>query len=265
MALGTIIKKFRQKPPLGSQINWGHPLSKGLVGCWLMNEGRGNKINEIVKGKPATNVGGTWIAGLNYQQLKFGTLSGKYVNCGNVGEFSGNQTIFIMFNWDGSSNGTHRLINRPISDSTGSDSSYSVVLYSGTTLKFDVETSSIGTYKSASTAISAGYHKLFCINNMQGTVDIILNNKRTVGDSWSGGSRRTDNTFNTYFSRWNSTYEQNWVNSISYVCMWNRILSPSEIRQLYAEPYCFINPPTVWSKFKTAVEAVIDNSQYWIM
>lgn len=26
------------KPPEGSQINWGHPLSRGLVGCWLMNE-----------------------------------------------------------------------------------------------------------------------------------------------------------------------------------------------------------------------------------
>ena len=32
---------FDSCPPLGSQINWGHPLSKGLVGCWLMNEGRG--------------------------------------------------------------------------------------------------------------------------------------------------------------------------------------------------------------------------------
>lgn len=31
------------KPPLGSQINWGHPLSQGLVGCWIMNEGGGLK------------------------------------------------------------------------------------------------------------------------------------------------------------------------------------------------------------------------------
>ena len=30
-----------EKLPLCSQINWGHPLSQGLVGCWLMNEGGG--------------------------------------------------------------------------------------------------------------------------------------------------------------------------------------------------------------------------------
>jgi hypothetical protein len=40
-----------QKPPLGQQINWSHPLSKGLVGCWLMNEGSGNKIYDSVSKK----------------------------------------------------------------------------------------------------------------------------------------------------------------------------------------------------------------------
>jgi len=30
------------KPPLGTPLNKHHPLSKGLVGAWLMNEGRGN-------------------------------------------------------------------------------------------------------------------------------------------------------------------------------------------------------------------------------
>jgi len=38
----------RQKPPLGSLINWAHPLAKGLVGCWLINEGSGNKIINLV-------------------------------------------------------------------------------------------------------------------------------------------------------------------------------------------------------------------------
>ena len=33
-----------QKPMLGAQINWVHPLAQGLVSCWLMNEGSGNKI-----------------------------------------------------------------------------------------------------------------------------------------------------------------------------------------------------------------------------
>lgn len=35
------------KPLLGSRIDPEHPLSRGLVGCWLMNEGSGNRIYDI--------------------------------------------------------------------------------------------------------------------------------------------------------------------------------------------------------------------------
>ena len=35
------------KPVLGSQIQVGHPLSTGLVGCWLMNEGSGSRVNDL--------------------------------------------------------------------------------------------------------------------------------------------------------------------------------------------------------------------------
>jgi hypothetical protein len=36
------------KPPLGSQINYAHPLSRRLVGCWLFNERERRREN----GKP---------------------------------------------------------------------------------------------------------------------------------------------------------------------------------------------------------------------
>ena len=35
------------KPFRGIQINWAHPLARGLVGVWLMNEGTGNKIYDL--------------------------------------------------------------------------------------------------------------------------------------------------------------------------------------------------------------------------
>jgi hypothetical protein len=35
------------KPPLGAKINFAHPLAKGIVGCWLMNEGGGNKVYDL--------------------------------------------------------------------------------------------------------------------------------------------------------------------------------------------------------------------------
>src|SRR4051812_47040710 len=41
MAIAIFPKRFTVKPPVGTQINWGHPLAKDLVGCWLFNEGGG--------------------------------------------------------------------------------------------------------------------------------------------------------------------------------------------------------------------------------
>ena len=40
-------RSYTAKPPLGSQINQGHPLAQGLVGCWMMNEGGGNLILDL--------------------------------------------------------------------------------------------------------------------------------------------------------------------------------------------------------------------------
>ena len=35
------------KPPKGAMLNRGHPLARGLVGCWLMNEGSGSIVNDL--------------------------------------------------------------------------------------------------------------------------------------------------------------------------------------------------------------------------
>lgn len=36
-----------KKPWPYQKINWAHPISKGLVGCWVMNEGGGNKVYDL--------------------------------------------------------------------------------------------------------------------------------------------------------------------------------------------------------------------------
>lgn len=35
------------KPPLGIQLNVGHPLARGLVGLWIMNEGGGSRVFDL--------------------------------------------------------------------------------------------------------------------------------------------------------------------------------------------------------------------------
>ncbi len=46
-----MIDILHQKPLLGRQINWAHPLAKGLVACWVFNEGSGNRVYDIASHK----------------------------------------------------------------------------------------------------------------------------------------------------------------------------------------------------------------------
>lgn len=45
--VSSVSDAWVNKPMLGRQINWSHPSAKGLVGCWLMNEGSGNKVLDL--------------------------------------------------------------------------------------------------------------------------------------------------------------------------------------------------------------------------
>lgn len=54
------------KPVLGSRLQLGHPLARGLVGCWLFNEGTGNKVADLSGNKNDGMFQGTspsWSAG----------------------------------------------------------------------------------------------------------------------------------------------------------------------------------------------------------
>jgi hypothetical protein len=46
--------KSKIKPVLGSTIDFNHPLSQGLVGCWLFNEQAGNKIYDLANNFEST-------------------------------------------------------------------------------------------------------------------------------------------------------------------------------------------------------------------
>ncbi len=58
------------KPVLGSQIQLGHPLARGLVGLWLMNEGSGNVVQDL-SGNGNT---GTATSGVSWTGGPFGSV-----------------------------------------------------------------------------------------------------------------------------------------------------------------------------------------------
>jgi hypothetical protein len=79
------MSRWLQKPPLGTQIDWSNPLTQGLVGCWLFNEGSGNRVYDTSQAFPGYYgdiVGrdaGFWNLG---DKADFGTGDGQYVKVG---------------------------------------------------------------------------------------------------------------------------------------------------------------------------------------
>lgn len=47
----------RTEPPPGSQVDWGDPISKGLIGCWLCNEGAGALLRDLAHANPGRTGG----------------------------------------------------------------------------------------------------------------------------------------------------------------------------------------------------------------
>ena len=81
-----------QKPLVGTQINWGHPLSKGLVGAWVINEGSGDRIydasgnqNDLSSiGSPQRNGGNLEFNGSSDGMLNLDSFSGLNSERGTV-------------------------------------------------------------------------------------------------------------------------------------------------------------------------------------
>ena len=63
-----------QKPMMGQQIDWNNPLSKGLVGYWLMNEGGGNIVQDL------SGNGNDGVIGVGYQNESIWS-TGKFGTC----------------------------------------------------------------------------------------------------------------------------------------------------------------------------------------
>lgn len=103
------------QPPIGTQLNRSHSLSQGMIGCWPLNEGGGQKA--INYSQPNKN--GTLSNGAVFKQTNFGNCanidatndyievgSGKYPllknnkwsGCAMIYVTSGNGRV--MANWD---------------------------------------------------------------------------------------------------------------------------------------------------------------------
>jgi len=224
-----------QKPMLGLQINWVHPLSDGLVGCWLFNEGSGNKVFDLSgSGHDGTLVNSPiWTSGDSGPVLQFDDANNRYIDIDDG-------TFFIL---------------DKITVVTRVKILSGAVNYDGIVTKSDWDngwglwcsndfSSKIrwhcGNYEGAGSIISTAIWEGAGWVTVAGTYDrqnvrLYINGLEDASAAYTDAI--ADPGDHTLIGKYVS---DNYVldGYIKYVMIYNRALSASEIALLYREPFC---------------------------
>jgi len=225
-----------QKPTQGAQINWTHPLARGLVGAWLMNEGSGSKVNDLSRnGNDGIINSGTW---------KYGILSftDGYVNIGKSipKNFSNQFTCVIKFRLNAAP-ATYQLIYSDWYDNTH----YSIHFAISDTVKPMLQLSSTGANYdnlTAPNALSAGNIYVEAATFNAGLFNLYENGKISATPKTSGTVKSifTGTVNDVWLFKKNQAPQPApfpFLADVEYCYVFNRALTASEVAWLYQDPY----------------------------
>jgi hypothetical protein len=255
--MGVIILPSRSldKPPLGVQINWGHPLAKDLVRAYVINEDAGNVVHDLSRQNDGTLAGASF--GLNDagRALLFNGSS-TYASFSDftLGDFS----VFIMVKPKGNEGHQATFF---CADNYSASPRYAIMIKdytdSATFYSFVVINDTSGTWISSYTALQN--YKLSLVR--QGTlvrsyINLIRQTDITVASN--------DMTFYNprlgchYYSGSNREFS---AADLNLVIIWGRPLTVEEVYQLNVEPYCFLQP--IIRRFYSIPEEVVPFRNYY--
>lgn len=219
------------KPTFGARVNWSHPLSNGLIACYLMNEGGGPYARDIAKNNtgtltgfanPSTTTSG-W--GLNGSLVFDGT--DDYINCGStIALDSSNFTISVWL-YPRSFPANTRFVSYYGNGPTIWAASAGVQLVHGGTVDFN-----------CGITLVANKWQHIVVSRVGTTVSAYLNGIRTAQNT----SFTTTYTADTSVRLGNSTaYNEPYYGTMDTVRIYNRGINAQEAYQLYTTPYIGIN------------------------
>jgi hypothetical protein len=226
-----------QKPPVGSQIDWKHPLSRGLVGCWLMNEG-GGKVTKNLINKRAS----TLSSNLYFSQSGIyspGDSANDTINSGDILNMVLNDLTIVFMVKLPAYDATRRLIIKRIP--SANQVGYDIYLNTPGNFNTSFARSALSTLNIVSTRRidTNKILSLASVYNRDGNMKQYINGVEDGSVDISGSSTQDcSNTQNLYFG--GTSAVSGYKGYFYHVYMYFRVLSPSEIQQLYIDPYCFI-------------------------
>lgn len=239
-------KGFGQvKPPVGVGVDWGHPLGQGLVHAFPLHEGAGAKVANLANPNYHGAVSGvTQGASSGWGKGRFGPCfnfdgSDDAITTPSFSSFSSTQShtyaAWVKYN----NGGTYVwLINAGTTGSTGS----SLVIRNNNAVGFFYQGSN-GIVSDTAFPLTAGtwYHVAVVYNGVTGTATFYVNGKK--GDTTAGLAAWSSGATPIILGQWatGSTYPLS--GSLDFPRIYNRALSPSEVRELYSDPFAGLLSP----------------------
>ena len=242
--------KSKIKPSLGSTIDFNHPLSQGLVGCWLFNEQTGNKIYDLAKDNHGNLLNGPiWNSDVD-GILKFDGTNDS-VDFGDTLDIGLSSYSFcISFKASSLSGLLHGLFSKSIA--ANATQRYALFIwnisgnYKITTFISNGGSSDVQTSSNINVSTNVWYH-VTAVFDRKDKVYLYINGK--LDSSATISQFQSINFQSNYNFRIGSYGDAS--NNPSYLLngfisnfkIYNRALSAEEVLSLYEQPYQFINPP----------------------
>lgn len=229
------------KPTRGLQISLAHPRARGLVGCYLFNEGGGKKTFNAIQ--PSVSEGtlqgaAAWKSGGEGFCIEFAAGSDVI----NVAHSSGlafdgytdSYTVIIRAK-GGSQSGSHRLLEKrgsgdtkyPVSLQGSAGTSLSGYIWDGT----NVPGGGFGT------VWDGVWHTLaFVVDHSEDYLYLYKDGVR-VASARNSVTATTANSSSYYVGN-NYNCSADFVGQVAWLFIYNRALSAAEIAHLYCKPFC---------------------------
>ena len=229
------------KPFRGARLNRTHPLARGLVACYLMNEGGGNQIFDLTGNGDIglLNVGSpTWETGRNGPALSFDGTNDA-VTLPELTGLTDQITISVWIN----TTAFAASEGYALATSAGTEP-YQLGVQNGIgKIRLDATGNGIIDFDSGDTFSSITVNDGLW-HNLLFTYDG-ANLKLFVDGVQDGQVALTGNVspFNTHFIGQRSDGSVKWNGLADFPLFFNRALSASEVSWLYREPYAFIERP----------------------
>lgn len=253
------------KPLPGVAIDWGHPLSRGLVFCALLNEGGGSALDVITKTPGTLTNGAFWAAGAGGREVRFDAVD-DVINYPDSSLYSLGQSPITIEVWARANDVAQQAMMVSKRLASGNFTQWSAgfnlnAQFASAGRKFacllrESGTVSRGTYTTADVLdgqlrqyVAVGDQAANLIRlyvdgaNMATTVD---------GGVTTGAWPNLDTTQPIRIGDGNGA--NRFGGGIVLVRVWKRALTPAEIAQARGEPYAMFAAPS-WRRYPTTQAA----------